>query len=348
MTAAAAKPPISLADLAIQFGCELIGDPDATVTHVATLSDAGAGALSFLANPRYGDFLATSAATAVIVRPSDAATDGPSNRLVHADPYATYAAMAQHLYPGPALRAGVHASAYVDSTASVDPSAEVGPGVVIGAGAAVGANCRIGANCVIGDGASLGANSALSPNVTLADSVVLGMRCRVQSGAVIGSDGFGFAPTSDGWRRVPQVGSVQIGDDVDIGANTTIDRGAIGDTVIGDDVKLDNLVQIAHNVRIGAHTAMAAQCGIAGSTVIGERCLFAGHSGAVGHVTICDGVIVNGKTMVTKDITKPGAYGAALPAMPISDYRRVVARIRQLDKLAARVAALVKHREKSS
>ncbi|MEM1261858.1 MAG: UDP-3-O-(3-hydroxymyristoyl)glucosamine N-acyltransferase [Pseudomonadota bacterium] len=335
-----------MADLAIQFGCELIGDPDATITHVATLSEAGVGGLSFLANPRYASDLASSGATAVIVSPGDADAKGPANRLIHADPYGIYAAIAQRLYPGPALQSGIHASATVDPTASVATSAEIGPGVVVGAGASVGENCRIGANTVIGAGASIGTGTALAANVTVAESVVLGERCRVQSGAVIGSEGFGFAPTSDGWRRVPQVGTVRVGDDVDIGANTTIDRGAIGDTVIGDDVKLDNLVQIAHNVRIGAHTAMAAQCGIAGSTVIGERCLFAGHSGAVGHVTICDGVIVNGKTMVTKDISEPGAYGAALPAMPLSDYRRMVARVRQLDKMATRVAELAKHREK--
>ena len=182
----------------------------------------------------------------------------------------------------------------------------------------------------------------LAPRVSILAGVEIGARCRIQSGAVIGSDGFGFAPGAEGWRRVPQVGTVRVGDDVDIGANTTIDRGAIDDTIIGDDVKLDNMVQIAHNVRIGPHTAMAAQCGIAGSTEIGARCLFAGHSGTVGHIRVCDGVTVSGKTMVTKDITEPGQYGAGLPAMPMALYRRVVARVRQLDKLAARIAALEK------
>ena len=334
----------TLADLAIRFGCEVAGDPEATVSHVATLRDAGPGALSFLANPRYAEYLPTTAATAVVVAPDDDDPRTPASRLIHPDPYGTYAAIAAVLYPGPALKAGCHPTASVDATADVADDAEVGPYAVIGPGARVATACRIGAHCVVGEGARIGAGTWLAAGVILGERVVVGERCRFQSGAVIGSDGFGFAPGKEGWRRVPQVGTVIVGDDVDIGANTTIDRGAIDDTVIGNDVKLDNLVQIAHNVRIGAHTAMAAQCGIAGSTVIGERCLFAGHSGAVGHISICPGVIVSGKTMVTKDITEPGQYGAGLPAMPMSLYRRVVARIRQLDKLASRIAALEKNR----
>ncbi len=336
-----------LGDLAVRFGCDLKGDPETIVTHVATLNNAGEGALSFLANPNYVQYLASSEASCVVLRAehSDAC---PGAALIHRDPYRVYAGIAAELYPDEVSTESVHVSAVMDASASVDPSAQIDANVVIGAGCEIGAGVIIGANCSLADNVKIGAATRLFPNVSIYKDVKIGGRCRIQSGAVIGSDGFGFAPGADGWRRVPQVGSVLIGDDVDIGANATIDRGAIDDTRLADGVRVDNLVQIAHNVEIGEHSALAAQTGIAGSTKIGRNCLFAGHSGAVGHINICDGVIVSGKTMVTKTLTEPGAYGAALPAMKISLYRRVMARIRQLDKLTARIAKLEKNTEDRS
>ncbi len=348
MTPHPAERPVSVGELAVRLGCELIGSPDTRITHVATLGDAGPGALSFLANPRYAEYLGATRASAVILAPANADDTTAASRLVHPDPYGTYARAAAWLYPGPSRVPGCHASADVAAGASVAADAEVGAFVTIGEGSTIASGARIGAGTRIGRDVTIGANTSIAANVCIADRVAIGERCRIQSGAVIGSDGFGFAPGKDGWTRVPQVGGVRIGDDVDIGANTTIDRGAIDDTVIEDDVRLDNLVQIAHNVRVGAHTAMAAQCGIAGSTVIGERCMFAGQSGAVGHVRICADVVISGKTMVTKDINEPGQYGSALPHMPMATYRRVIARIRQIDKLVARVAGIEKNKGKSS
>ena len=330
---------VSLGELALRLGCELKGDPQHEVAAVDTLANAGAGALSFLANPAYRKWLPDTRAGAVICT-SEAAAECPVNALIHADPYRKYAEAAALLYPEPAATGARHSTAVVADDATISPSADIGAHAAIGTGCVLGERVRIGPGCVLGEGVAIGDDTRLFANVSVGAGARIGRRCRIQSGAVIGSDGFGFAPGAEGWRRVPQVGSVQIGDDVDIGACTTIDRGAIGDTIIGDDVKLDNLVQIAHNVSIGAHTAMAAQVGIAGSTTIGERCLFAGHSGAVGHVTICDGVIVSGKGMITKDITEPGQYGSALPAEEMRQYRRTVARIRQLDKMAERLKKL--------
>ncbi len=333
---------IQLGQLALDFGCELAGDPDVAVTHVGTLASAGPESLAFLANPHYEKYLAKTGATCVVLAPA-LAPKCPTNALIHDDPYLIYAQIAGRLHPASAAVAGVHASANVASDAVVHESAEIGPGVVLGARVSIGSSCVIGAGSVVEAGAQIGSGSRLVANVFVGRDCKVGQRCVLAAGSVVGSDGFGYAPSADGWVTVPQVGTVRLGDDVEVGANTCIDRGAIGDTIIEDGVKIDNLVQIAHNVRVGAHSAMAAQVGIAGSTTIGKNCLFAGHSGAVGHVNICDGVIVSGKTMVTRNIDEPGQYGAALPAMPMKLYRRVVARIRQLDKLAQRVSGLEKN-----
>jgi UDP-3-O-[3-hydroxymyristoyl] glucosamine N-acyltransferase len=236
----------------------------------------------------------------------------------------------------------VHASAVVEPGASVDPTAEIAAGAYVAAGSAVGPRCVVSPGCYVGPACRLGADVRLLPNVTLARATSIGDRTIVHAGAVIGADGFGNAMTDDGWIKVPQVGGVDIGADVEIGANTTIDCGAIGNTVIANGVRIDNLCMIAHNVTIGEHTAMAAQCGIAGSATIGARCMFAGQSGSVGHVSICDDVIVTGKTMVTKSITEPGVYSSGWAAEPSRAWAKTVARVRRLDALTERVARLEK------
>ncbi|NNC76874.1 MAG: UDP-3-O-(3-hydroxymyristoyl)glucosamine N-acyltransferase [Woeseiaceae bacterium] len=335
---------ISLGELAVRFGCDLNGDPELVVDHVAPLDSARSGALGFLSNSKLKQQLSSTQATAVILRRDDAA-DCPVASFIADDPYATYARMAAVLYPVAPLQPGIHQSAVVDETASVAASAQVDANVVIGADSVIGENVRIGPGSVIGPGCRVGDGCRFIANVTLVRSVSIGKRAVIHPGAVIGADGFGNAMTPDGWVKVPQVGGVVVGDDVEIGANTTIDCGAISDTVIGDGVRLDNLCMIAHNVKIGAHTAMAAQCGIAGSAVIGSRCLFAGHSGTVGHVTVCDDVFVGGKAVVTKDINEPGSYAGSFSAEKSQTWNRQVARVRRLDALQERVRKLEKDRK---
>lgn len=332
---------ISLGELATRFGCDLNGDPDAVVDHVASLADAGPGALSFLSNSRLKHALAGTAATVVVLRGEDA-PDAPVATLVTPDPYAAYARMAALLHPLPAAVAGVHPGAVVDESARLASSAEIAANAVIGARSVIGEDVRVGPGCVVGPDCEIGDGSRLVANVTLARSVRIGRRSIIHPGAVIGADGFGNAMTPDGWIKVPQVGGVSIGDDVEIGANTTIDCGALGDTVIEDGVRIDNLCMIAHNVHVGAHTAMASMTGIAGSTTIGRRCMFAGQSGAVGHVTICDDVVISGQGMLSKDINEPGVYASSFPAEPVRDWNRKVARFRRIDALFGRVTALEK------
>lgn len=332
---------ISLGELATRFGCDLDGDPETLIDRVASLDDGGPGALSFLANSSLSGQLSSTKAAAVIVREDDADAC-PVAALIADDPYVTYARIAAIIHPLPAVEPGIHATAVVSSSASVSDSAQIDAHCHVGANSKIGAGVYIGPGCVIGPDCSVGDGSRFVAQVTLARNVRIGSRAVLHPGVVIGSDGFGNAMTPEGWVKVPQVGGVSIGDDVEIGANTTIDCGAIGDTVIEDGVRIDNLCMIAHNVRIGAHTAMAAQTGIAGSTRVGRRCMFAGQSGTVGHITICDDVIVNGKTMVTKDITEPGAYAGAFPGESAQAWNRRVARFRRLDALNSRVSKLEK------
>jgi len=331
----------SLGELATRFGCELVGDPDSAVTHVATLANAGPRSLSFLANPAYRAELAVTRAGAVVVRADDADAC-PVPALISHDPYETYARIAGVLHPPASFPPGIHESAIVSGSATVSASAHVAARAVIGDGAIVADGAGIGPGAVVGPRCRVGESSRLHANVTLVEDVRIGKRCIVHPGAVIGCDGFGNARSDTGWVKVPQIGGVEIGDDVEIGANTTIDRGSIEDTVIGNGVRLDNLIQIAHNVRIGEHTVMAAQSGVSGSTVIGKRCMFAGQSGLVGHITICDDVVIGGATMVSKDIREPGFYTASFPAEKDRDWKRKVARFRRLDDLAQRVANLEK------
>jgi UDP-3-O-[3-hydroxymyristoyl] glucosamine N-acyltransferase len=330
---------VTLGELAVRFGCELKGDPDVRVSRVATLEGADADAITFLANPRYRRFLAETRAGAVIVEPglADACS---GSALLASNPYATYARIAALLHPAPAPAAGIHPRAAVDDTAQIDPLASIGACAVIEAGAVVGPRVTIGPGCVVMRGAKVGADSRLVANVTLCHGVVIGERCLLHPGAVIGADGFGLAPERGAWLKVPQIGGVLIGNDVEIGAGTAVDRGAIDDTVIGDGVKLDNQIQIAHNVRIGAHTAMAACSGISGSTVVGARCMIGGMVGIAGHLTICDDVVVTGDSFVSGSIRKPGYYSGGLPIDETTRFRKNAARFTRLDELAREVKRL--------
>ena len=331
--------PISLGELATRFGCELIGDPDIEISGIASLPNATPQSLTFLASKAYKTQLSATKAGAVILRSADAA-DSPVAAIVADDPYACYARMAAVICPPPSYAPGIHASAVVDSTASVAESAHLAAHVVVGERSTIGANVYLGPGTVVGPDCHVGDDCRLIANVTLARAVTIGKRGIFHPGAVLGADGFGNAMTPEGWVKVPQVGGVVIGDDVEIGANTTVDCGAIGDTVIEDGVRIDNLCMIAHNVRVGAHTAMAATVGIAGSTTIGKRCMFAGMGGAVGHITICDDVIVAAKSFVSKDVDKPGTYMASFPAEPAKEWAKQVGRFRRIEALQKRVKKL--------
>ena len=331
--------PLRLAELAVRFGCELQGDPDALVDRVAPLQEATPGALAFLANPRYRRYLAGTRATAVVLEPAMAG-ECPVAALVVRNPYATYARIARLLHPPPVVAGGRHPSAVVEEGARVDPSAWVGALAFVGAGAVIGPRASVGPGSVVLGGAQVGADTRLVARVTLGETVRLGERCVLYPGCVIGADGFGHAPDNGSYVKVPQLGGVVIGDDVEVGANTTIDRGAIGDTVIGNGVKIDNQVQIGHNVRVGEHTVIAGCAGISGSATIGRRCMIGGMVGIVGHLEICDDVALTGRTMVSSSIRQPGVYSSALHADEARSFRRNAARFQKLDELARRVRRL--------
>jgi UDP-3-O-[3-hydroxymyristoyl] glucosamine N-acyltransferase len=278
-----------------------------------------------------------------VILDAKSAASSPVPVLVVANPHATYARIATLLHPEPAPRPGVDADATVAPFASIDASSEISAQAVVGEGARIGARCYIGPGCVIERDAAIGDDSRLVARVFVGREVRIGARCVIQPGAVIGADGFGFANEKGTWIKVPQVGTVLVGDDVEIGANTTIDRGAMGDTVIEEGVKLDNLIMIAHNCRIGAHSALAAQICIAGSSTVGKRCIMGGKSGLSGHISMCDDVVVLGTSFISHNITKPGVYSSALPSEEAGVWRRLVARFKRLDTMARRLKAIEKH-----
>jgi UDP-3-O-[3-hydroxymyristoyl] glucosamine N-acyltransferase len=331
MHTVADRPGIRLGELAVRFGLSLHGDPDLRIDHVATLHGASAGAISFLANPKYRKHLATTAATAVIVTEQNAGACKCA-ALIDANPYLAYARVATLLHPEPASPAGTHPSAVVDPRARVAATASIGALCIVAADADIGERAVLGPGSVVQRGARVGADTQLIARVTLCHDVILGQRCVVHPGAVIGADGFGYALARPAWVKVPQVGTVRIGDDVDIGANTTIDRGAIEDTIIEDGVKLDNQIQIGHNVKIGAHTAIAGCTGISGSTTIGSRCMIGGMVGVAGHLTIADDAIVTGCSLVSASIREAGSYSSGMPALETRRWRRIVALLRRLDR----------------
>ena len=332
---------ISLGELATRFGCDLSGDPDVVVESVASLDDAGANELTFLSNPKLIDRLTATRAAAVILR-AEHADACPVATLIADDPYAAYARMAAIIHPPVKLQSGVHSTAVVATSAEIAESAQIDALVYIGERSVVGENVYVGPGTVIGPDCIIGDGCRFIANITLARQVTIGRRCIFHPGSVIGSDGFGNAMTPEGWVKVPQIGGVRIGDDVEVGANTTIDCGTIGDTVIEDGVRFDNLCMIAHNARIGAHTAMASGAAVSGSVTIGKRCLFAGKAGTVGHISICDDVQVGGRATVTKDITRPGTYAGGFAAEKAGDWNRRVARFKRIQSLYDRVADLEK------
>ena len=331
-----AQPGISLGELAVRFGCTLKGDPDLRVSRVATLESADAASVTFLANPRYRRYLGRTQAGVVVLEPK-LADACPVSALLAKNPYATYARIATLLYPAPTAAPGRHATAVIDDSAQIDGSAAIGPHAVIGARVKIGARAVVGPGCVVMDGASIGDDTRLTANVTICQDVVLGSRCVLHPSVVIGADGFGLAPDQGEWVKVPQVGSVRIGNDVEIGASTTIDRGAIDDTVIGDGVKLDNQIQIGHNVRIGEHTVIAGCAGVSGSATIGRRCMIGGMVGIGGHLSICDDVMVTGQSFVSGSIRKPGYYSSGLTVDESARFRKNAARFSRLDDFVREV-----------
>ena len=360
----------TLEDIVQQFGGEVVGDRSHRVGSLAPLDQAGPDQLAFLANPKYLSQVETTRAGAVLINADDLAKlgvgapeagghdaglqgarmHGARNFIVTPNPYAYFARVAQTFIDMAAPKAvpGVHASATIDPSAQIAPSAVIGPHVTVEAGAMIGEHVRLDANVVIGRGTQIGAGSHLYPNVSVYYGCKIGERVIIHAGAVIGSDGFGFAPdfVGDGeartgsWVKIPQVGAVSIGPDVEIGANTTIDRGAMADTVIEESVKIDNLVQIGHNCKIGAYTVIAGCAGIAGSTTIGRHCMIGGAVGIAGHVTLADYVIVTAKSGVSKSLLKPGMYTSAFPAVNHADWNKSAALLRNLDKLRDRIKAL--------
>lgn len=330
----------SLSQLAEHFKLELHGNPGHLVDGVGTLRDATNSQVSFLANPAYRSELAGSSAGVVVVKAEDVESC-PENCLVAADPYLAYARIAALFAPQTRQEAGIHPSACIHPSVKLGTDVAIGPKVVIEADCEIGAACSIGPGSVIGKGSTLGAACQLYANVTLYHDTQLGQRVIVHSGAVIGADGFGIAFARDHWEKVPQLGRVVIGDDCEIGACTTIDRGAIGDTVLEEDVRVDNLVQIAHNVFIGAHTAMAARVGIAGSTKIGRYCLLGGGCGIQGHIEIADRVTIAARSTAYYSITEAGStWTSLIPAQPITEWQRNLSRLRKLDQLARKLLKL--------
>ena len=323
-------------ELAERFGLQLHGDADARIEGVATLARASAHQLAFLANPRYRAQLDQARAGAVVMRASDAeAYTGTA--LVAKDPYVAFARIAALFENSAELQPGIHPSAVVDESASVDAGACIGPCVVIGARTHVASGTSIGPGCVIGDDCEIGEGCRLVARVSLVVRVRLGKRVLVHPGAVLGADGFGLAMEGGRWLKVPQLGGVVVGDDCEIGANTTIDRGALDDTVLEEDVRLDNQIQVGHNVHIGAHTAMAGCSAVAGSARIGRYCLIGGAAGVLGHLELCDRVVVTAMSLVTHSIREPGEYSSGTPLMENREWRKSAARFKQLDGLARRV-----------
>lgn len=338
MTAIAATS-YTLRDIVAKFGGEIEGNPDVRVTRVATLENAGPDSITFLANSRYLRLLATTQAAAVILAESQR-RHATGARIVSDNPYAYFARVSALFNPPRAPVPGRHASAILHSAASIAAEVEIGPLAVVEAGVRIGRGTVVGAGCYIGANTIIGEDTRVYPNATLYEDCRVGSRVIIHAGAVIGADGFGIALDADRWIKVPQVGRVVLEDDVEVGANTTIDRGAIDDTVIETGVKLDNQIQIGHNVRIGAHTAIAACVGIAGSSRVGRHCRIGGASGIAGHLTIADNVEISAHTLITKSIDRPGTYTGAYPFEMNRDWRRNAAQLRHLNELADRVRAL--------
>lgn len=337
--------PVRLGEVVAALGGELCGDADLAIARLAPLESACPASLSFLANPRYGAQLAATQAACVIVGPAmREAALARGAAIVTPDPYLYFARLTQWWAARirrPAVR-GVHPSAVVEPGARIDPSASVGPWAYVGPGATVGAGAVIGSHAHLGADAAVGEGTRLAARVTLGEACRIGARGIVHAGVVIGADGFGFAPNQGTWEKIEQLGAVRIGDDVEIGANTCIDRGALDDTVIDDGVKLDNLIQVGHNVHIGAHSAMAGCVGIAGSARIGRRCTAGGGAIILGHLELVDDVHVTAATVITRSILRPGQYSGLFPFDDNASWEKNAATLRQLHSLRDRLRALEK------
>lgn len=328
-----------LSEIASQLGGRVMGDAGVRVTQIATLEAAQPDQISFLTNSKYRAQLATTCAGAVILAETDAdVTELP--RIITDNPYAYFAKVSAMLNPLPEVNPGVHPSAVIGAGAKIDSTASIAATAVIGEGASIGAFSVIGEGCCIGANVVIGSRARLYPRVVIYHGCVIGDNLIAHSGAVIGADGFGIAMDEGRWIKIPQIGRVVIGNDVEIGANTTIDRGALNDTVIEDDVKLDNQIQIAHNVRIGAHTAIAGCVGIAGSATIGRYCRIGGSAGILGHLQIADHVEIAAFSLIGKSIREAGSYAAIFPFSKTDDWRKNAVHLRHLDDMAKRIKAL--------
>ncbi|OIO78022.1 MAG: UDP-3-O-(3-hydroxymyristoyl)glucosamine N-acyltransferase [Gallionellaceae bacterium CG1_02_56_997] len=331
----------SLAEIASRLGGSVLGDGEVRISSIATLEHADATQISFLTNSKYRGKLAETRAGALILGEADAdASDLP--RIIAANPYAYFARVSALLNPLPEIQPGVHPSAVVGEGARIDPTASIAATAVIGAGAVIGAHCVIGAGCSIGDHVVIGSHARLYPRVVIYHDCVIGDNLIAHSGVVIGADGFGIAMDEGRWIKIPQIGRVVIGNDVEIGANTTLDRGALDDTVIEEGVKLDNQIQIAHNVRIGAHTAIAGCVGIAGSTSIGKYCQIGGSAGILGHLKIADRVVISSFTLIGKSIREAGTYTGIFPFSKMDEWKKNAVQMRHLDEMLNRIKVLEK------
>lgn len=333
--------PRQLGEIAALLGLQLQGDPGTAITGLAALANAGPGRLSFCNGSRYLAELRATQASAVIVRPEDA-EHCPTACLLAGNPYLAFARASQLFAPAPDHAPGIHPTAHVDAGAQLGEGVSVGPGASIGPDCVIGTGSRIGPGCVVGAGCRIGNNCTLHANVTLYHGVLLGDRVSIHASTVIGADGFGYARGPEGYEKIAQLGTVRIGDDVEIGAATTIDRGALDDTVIGKGVKIDNLVQIAHNVVVGDHTIICGCCGLAGSSVIGKNCIIAGGVGVADHIHICDGVTVTGGTVVNQSIREPGTWSSGSGLDKTATWKKNIVRFRQLDDFAKRLEKLEK------
>ncbi|MBF7053730.1 UDP-3-O-(3-hydroxymyristoyl)glucosamine N-acyltransferase [Halomonas sp. KAO] len=339
-----ATPKMTLGDLAERLGARLVGDAGREVSGLATLNAAEPGQVAFLANRAYLKDLPGTRAAAVLLHPQHAESC-PVDRLELDNPYLGYAAASRLFDPLVGREpAGIHPSAVVDPTATLGARVEIGPLAVVEAGACLGDDVIVGPGSVVGADTTIGAESRLHANVTVYHGVVIGRRAVLHSGCVVGGDGFGFAHDGSRWHKIAQLGGVVLGDDVEVGSCSSIDRGALGDTLIGNDVKIDSQVQIAHNVQIGEHSALAGCVGIAGSTKVGRHCMLGGGVGLAGHLTLCDGVQVTGMSLVTNSIHEPGVYSSGTGAMSNAQWRKNAVRFKHLDDMAKRLARLEKGR----
>lgn len=331
----------TLKNLASHVGGNIVGDENCEIESVATLENAGAGQITFLTNIHYKDQLKTTRASAVIMA-GDYADSCPTNALVVENPHAAYAKIAQLLYPGRQNENGIHQSACIDKSSKIHESCCICQNVVIEQDVIIEEGVYIGAGSYIGKHSRIGKHSHIYPNVTLCRDTRIGERVILHPGVVVGADGFGQAYDKGKWLKVPQIGAVVIGNDVEIGANTTVDCGAIENTILEDGVKLDNQIQIGHNVHIGEHTVIAAATAVAGSTRIGKGCMIGGAVAIAGHLTIADNVVITGMSLVTNSIGEAGSFSSGMKAMPTKTWHRLHARLMNIDDMAKRLRNLEK------